>query len=71
MPDNTQPEHDFPKSIGSPATNALLGAGYTRLEQLTQMTEADIQKLHGVGPKAINILREKLAEKGLSFVENK
>ena len=62
--------HDFPKAIGNPATNALLHAGYTRLEQLTQVSEKDIQKLHGVGPKAVRILRETLAEKGLSFAKS-
>ncbi|MDL1902019.1 DNA-binding protein [Anaerolineae bacterium CFX9] len=63
------PEHDFPKSIGRPATSALLAAGYTRLEQLSKVREADIKALHGVGPKAINILKLTLAEKGLSFAE--
>jgi pimeloyl-ACP methyl ester carboxylesterase len=60
---------DFPKSIGRPATNALVAAGYTRLEQLTQVREVDIKQLHGVGPKAITILRAALAEKGLSFAD--
>ncbi len=63
-----EPEHDFPKSIGRPATRALLGAGYTRLEQLTKVSEADIKQLHGVGPKAVTILRATLAEKGWSFL---
>jgi pimeloyl-ACP methyl ester carboxylesterase len=69
MPAERQPtsESDFPKSIGRPATNALLEAGYTHLEQLTRVREADIKGLHGVGPRAITILRETLAEKGLSF----
>ncbi len=62
-------EHDFPKSIGRPATNALLAAGYTRLEQLTRVRAVDILKLHGVGPKAIRILSATLAEKGLSFAD--
>lgn len=60
---------DFPKSIGNPATRALLAAGYTRLEQLTRVQETDIQELHGVGPRAITILRAALAEKGLAFAE--
>ena len=64
----TQPEHDFPKGIGRPATNALLVAGYTRLEQLTTVSEADIKQLHGVGQKAMTILRATLAEKGWSFL---
>lgn len=59
--------HDFPKGIGRPATGALLAAGYTQLEQLTRVREVDIKQLHGVGPKAIKILRATLAEKGLSF----
>ena len=61
-----QPESDFPK-ISNPATRALHGAGYFRLEQLTRVTEADLLKLHGVGPKAIRLLRSALAERGQSF----
>ncbi len=60
-------EHNFPKGIGRPATDALLAAGYTSLEQLTGVREVDIKQLHGVGPKAVKILRETLAEMGLSF----
>ncbi len=69
MSQHQQAESDFPKSIGRPATGALLAAGYTRLEQLTHIREADIKALHGVGPKAISILRAALAEKGWSFAE--
>lgn len=67
---NSTPEHDFPK-IGRPATNTLLAAGYTRLEQLTQVSEADLLKLHGMGPKAFRILKEALAERGMSFADDK
>ncbi len=56
----------FPK-IGSPATRALEAAGYSRLEQLTKISEAELGQLHGMGPKALVILRETLKEKGLSF----
>jgi predicted flap endonuclease-1-like 5' DNA nuclease len=69
MTEHNKPAHDFPRAIGNPATNALMAAGYTRLEQLTSITEAEILKLHGVGPKAIRILRETLAEKGWSFAK--
>jgi DNA-directed RNA polymerase alpha subunit len=57
---------DFPK-VSAPALRALLGAGYTRLEQLTEVTEAELLKLHGMGPKAIRTLQAALAERGLSF----
>jgi DNA-directed RNA polymerase alpha subunit len=62
-----QSNTDFPQSIGNPARNALEHAGYTKLRQLTRMTEADLLKLHGVGPKAVGILRETLKAKGMSF----
>ncbi len=56
----------FPK-IGAPAMRALNGAGYTRLSQLSKATETDLLKLHGLGSKAIRILREAMAAKGLAF----
>lgn len=62
------PDHtDLPAGIGKPATRALVNAGYTRLEQLTEVTEKDLGKLHGMGPKALRLLREALAERSLSF----
>jgi hypothetical protein len=64
-----QPESDLPRSIGQPATRALHGAGYYRLEQLTSVSAAEILKLHGVGPRAIRLLSSALAERGLSFKE--
>lgn len=57
---------NFPK-IGAPAVRALESAGYTTLKQLTRVTEAEIAQLHGMGPKALGILREALKAEGLSF----
>ncbi len=57
----------LPAGIGRPATQALTSAGYTRLAQLTEVTERELLKLHGVGPKAVRILRERLGERGLAF----
>ena len=62
----TDNQSDFPK-LAAPARRALDGAGYTRLEQLSQVTEAEIAKLHDMGPNALKTLRAALAEKGLSF----
>lgn len=61
-------ESDFP-NIGKPATRALTNAGYNKLDQLTMVTESEILKLHGVGPKAVRILNEALKEKGQSFAK--
>lgn len=61
---------NFPK-IGKPATQALEAAGYTNLKQLTKVTEAEIAQLHGMGPKALGILREALKTEGLSFKQGR
>jgi DNA-directed RNA polymerase alpha subunit len=66
-----QQESDLPPKLSAPAQRALAGAGITRLEQLTTMTEADLLKLHGLGPKTIRQLRQVLDAKGLSFAEGK
>ncbi|MFF9145715.1 DNA-binding protein [Streptomyces sp. NPDC014861] len=60
------PETDFPRGIGSPATRALAAAGYTRLDELSGVPTAELAALHGVGPKALRILGETLAERGLA-----
>jgi hypothetical protein len=57
----------FPPGIAKPALRALTGAGYTKLEQLKNAKEADLANLHGMGPKAIGILRVALKAKKLSF----
>ena len=57
---------DLPK-LAAPARRALLAAGYTSLQDLTQVSEADIMNLHGMGPNAMRALREALTERGLSF----
>ena len=60
---------DLPKAIGRPATNAFALAGLTRLDQFTSVREADLLRLHGVGPKAIEAIRRALAEQGRSFAD--
>ena len=54
----------LPKAIGRPATRALLLAGITNLEQVANHTEAQLLELHGVGPRAVKILREALSATG-------
>lgn len=60
-------ESDFPAGLAKPAQRALAAAGYTRLDQLTKNTEAELRALHGMGPKAIAQLREALAQRGQTF----
>jgi predicted flap endonuclease-1-like 5' DNA nuclease len=58
---------ELPRGIGQPATRALNGEGITSLEQAATHTEAQLLALHGVGPKAIRVLREAFAEHNLDF----
>ena len=60
-------QSDIPQNLGKPANRALEGAGYLRLEQVAEVSEKELMKLHGMGPKAIERLRKALFEKGLSF----
>jgi deazaflavin-dependent oxidoreductase (nitroreductase family) len=53
--------------LAQPAQRALKAAGYMRLEQLREVSEADLLKLHGVGPKAVETLRQALEAQGLAF----
>ncbi|RIX53715.1 DNA-binding protein [Paenibacillus nanensis] len=58
---------DFPKT-SKPAERALINAGYTKLEQLAGVSEKELLRLHGMGPKAIRILKEALGERGMTFL---
>lgn len=57
---------DLPK-IGRPATRALAQIGVRNVAQLADYTEQHILALHGVGPRAIRILRPVMAEMGVAF----
>jgi predicted flap endonuclease-1-like 5' DNA nuclease len=51
--------------IGRPAAAALEAIGITTLEEAAKLSEAQLLATHGVGPKAVRILREALAERGM------
>jgi hypothetical protein len=71
MADNQhqQPAGDLPAELAGPARRALAAAGYTRLEQLTRVSEAELGRLHGMGPRALDQLRRALAAGGRSFAD--
>jgi hypothetical protein len=60
---------NLPSGLAKPAQRALAAAGYTSLEQLSQISEAELRRLHGMGPKAIEQLRQALAAGGLTFAK--
>jgi len=58
-------EPGFPKGVSQPATRALNGAGYTTLEQLAGVSESNLAKLHGMGPKALAVISAALIARDL------
>lgn len=57
----------FPRELGRVAPRALAEHGVTRYEQLAALTERELLAIHGVGPKAVRILRAQLRSRGLEF----
>ncbi len=60
----------LPQKMGKPAERALTNAKITNLKQLTKWSKEDITQLHGVGPKALGMLRAALKATKLSFSKN-
>lgn len=58
---------DLPEGLSAPARRALAGAGIVTLAELSGWREKDILALHGIGPASMPMLRQALAEVGLSF----
>ena len=68
MAKKTTPVMEWPpRAIGKPAGRALAGAKVMSLRDVATWSEVDLLALHGVGPKAIGILKEMLAAEGLRF----
>lgn len=61
----------LPAGLSSPARRALASAGYVWLEQFAAVSEAEVLQLHGMGPKAMGLLRAALADIGLAFKQPK
>lgn len=51
----------FPAGLSGPALRALAHAGIRSMIQLADHAEHEIATLHGVGPKAIRVLKQALA----------
>jgi hypothetical protein len=60
---------EFPPRMGKVSRRELALAGYTRFEELTGTTPKELLAIHGVGKKAIEVLREELASRGMSLAD--
>jgi hypothetical protein len=52
------------KGMSKPATRALVAIGVEWLEQLSGRSERELAGLHGMGPKALRVIRDALEERG-------
>lgn len=59
---------EFP-FIGAPAFRALDRFGIKTLSDLTKYTEKELLELHGFGPRALQLLKDALKEKEMSFAK--
>ena len=58
---------DLPPGLSNPARRALAAAGITTLAECARISEAELLKLHGLGPKGVRLIGEALAKRGLKF----
>ena len=67
-----RPATDLPlEELAAPAQRALAKAGIRTLKQLARFSEAEIKRLHGIGPNALEKFRKALKAKGLSYKKEK
>ncbi len=59
------------QKLGQPAQRALDHAGIHTFEQLASHTEEEIASLHGIGPKALAVLKAELHVQGRTFLGEK
>ena len=64
-------ESALPKGIGNPALRALASVGVRNLDQVTRFSEAELLALHGVGPKALGIIKAALRAQSKSLVRGR
>lgn len=55
-------QSDFPTTMGKVAPRELIINGLHNLNEATKYTEKELLKIHGVGPKAVRILKDELAK---------
>ena len=58
---------DHIKGLSAPSRRALLHAGIRDLEDLSQWKEQELLALHGMGPKAVRVLKGELLKQEKSL----
>ncbi len=60
---------DFPEKLPAPALRALLNAKIAKLSQLAKYTEEQVADLHGMGPKAMGMLKVAMKKQKMAFLK--
>src|SRR5262245_45278371 len=59
----------FPKGVSKPAQRALASVGVFSVDQTARFSEKELAALHGMGPKALGLIKAALRERGKSFAK--
>ena len=60
-------DSEFAGVVSRPAQRALEAAGFSTMEELTQVSDKQLLGLHGFGPKGIRMLNTELSKRGLAI----
>jgi 2-phosphoglycerate kinase len=55
------------QKLAKPAQRAIQNEGITSMEQLSQYSEKEMSRLHGIGKNAMDNIKKTMSENGLSF----
>ena len=55
--------------LSAPSRRALTNAGINSYNELAKVSEEELAALHGMGPKAMDVLRQGLEKRGLSLAD--
>lgn len=57
------------EKLAKPAQRAIQNEGITKIEQLSEFTEKEFSRLHGIGKSAMMIIKETMKDQGINFKE--
>jgi DNA-directed RNA polymerase alpha subunit len=63
------PASGFLALLSSPARNALLHHGIDTVQKLSEYSEKELLKMHGIGKASLPVFIKSLEEQGLTFRE--
>lgn len=64
-------ERSFPENLPKPAQRALLSLGISMLNDLAHFTKSEVKNLHGIGPNAMEKIKNEMFENQISFAKEK